>query len=188
MRQGLLASVVFLTPVFITLYFLAVPDGPWMVVLVTQLVATVIVAFGVGSYYWAGIWISPDAIEERGFFARRTRFEAVDIGSVLLADTFAGHGNDLVPQLFVRGHDGEQLVRMRGQFWSRESMQLVAATLEVPVTRPDGPVSIAELRRCYPGTLYWFERHPVAAAFVFAALIALAGALLLFVLHALGEA
>jgi len=187
MRQGLIATVALLTPVFVTLYFLTLPNGPWLVVLVSQLIATVIVGFGIGSYYWTRIWLAPGLIEERGFFGRRTRFELADIGSVLFVETYTGHATERTPQLFVRGHGGEQLVRMRGQFWSRESMEIVAERLGAPVTRTDEALSIAELRRDYPGTLYWFERYPVAAAFVFAALIAVAGALLLWVLHLLGK-
>ena len=125
-------------------------------------------------------------IAERGFFGRKTRFERAQIGSILLAHTYTGPDLTPVPQLFVRDNDDRTLVRMRGQFWSRETMDLVIAELDVPLTESSDPVSISELRSDYPGILYWFEGHPVRSALVFSGAVAVFGALLLLVLHLIG--
>lgn len=184
--QGLLASVVFLTPVFVVLYFMTIPDGPWIVVLITQAVASLVVTYGAATYFWSSIWVSPGRIAERGFFARLNRFETTDIGSILLAETYSGPDLTTIPQLFVCDHDGKTLVRMRGQFWSRESMEAVIEALQVPVTHSEEPVSISELRRDFPQLLYWFERHPVWAGLAFSGLVAVFGVVLLLVLRLIG--
>jgi hypothetical protein len=184
--QGLLACVVFLAPVFVVLYVLTIPNGPWPAVVFTQFLATLAVSLLGAGFFSATIWIGPGAIAERGFFGRKTRFERSAIGSILLAHTYTGPDLTPVPQLFVRDHDGHQLVRMRGQFWSREMMDDVIRLLDVPVTVSDDPVSIAELRDDHPQLLYWFERHPVWAALAFSGAVVAFGALLLLVLHLIG--
>lgn len=180
-RQGLIACIAFLTPVFVVLYWITVPSGPWRVVVGVQAVATAIVSLAAYAYFGTAIWVAPGEISERGFFGRRTRFERESIGSVILTHTYSGPDLTPIPQLFVCGHDGKQLVRMRGQFWSRESMDAVVSALGVPVTINDDPVSLADLRRDSPNLLYWFERRPVMLALVFSALIAAAGFIIVLV-------
>lgn len=183
LRQGLVASIVSLTPIFGVLYFLTIPNGPWAIVVATQAVATIAITLACSGYFAVAIWVAPGVIAERGFFGRKTRFEASDIGSILVAHTYASPDLTPIPQLFVCDHDGKQLVRMRGQFWSRESMDAVIEALPVPVTETDGPVSIADLRHDFPGLLYWFERHPIWAGLAFTGIVALFGGVLLLVLQ-----
>lgn len=179
--QGLIACVAFLTPVFVVLYFLTVPNGPWVAVLVTHIIAAVIVTLAASGYYAATIWIGPGTISERGYFLKRSSFTKPQIASAYLTYTFATHGDDPTPQLFVRDAEGHTLVRMRGQFWSRESMDAVIDALAVPTTISDRVVSISELRSDSPSLLYWFERHPVIAALVFTGIIATVGGIILLV-------
>ena len=47
---------------------------------------------------------------------------------------------------------------MRGQFWSQADMERVIEELDVPVTRPEEPMTLNQLRRTWPRLLYWFER------------------------------
>jgi len=166
-RQGIIAVVAFMTPVFVVLYVLSVPLGPWKAVLVTQILATVAVVGASAAYFRLAIWVDRTSIAEVGFFGRTTRIEASEIGGVFFAEVFESSGTRTLPQLFVRDKQGRQVLRMRGQFWSRESMDTVLATLEVPRTARDDTVSLRELREEYPGLLYWFERRPVIAALVF---------------------
>jgi len=177
--QGLVATIAFLTPVFAVLYFMTAPHGPWPVVAATQAVATVLGSIAVFSFTAAAIWISPGVVAEREFFGKRTRFETADIGAVVLTHTFSPHGADPVPQLFLLDHKGNLLVRMRGRFWTRESMRLVIAATEVAATIRAEPVSISELRREHPRMLYYFERHPVVGALAFSVLVIAFGVLLL---------
>jgi predicted membrane protein len=165
--QGLVAVVAFMTPVFIVLYATTIPSGPWRAVLVTQVLATVVVGFGAAAYFRTAIWVDRTGITEIGFFGRTKRVAASEIGSVFVAEVFEASGTRTLPQLFVRDKQGRQLIRMRGQFWSRESMDRVLATLDVPQLARDNLVSTRELRDEYPGLLYWFERRPVMAALAF---------------------
>ena len=173
--QGIIAVVAFMTPVFVVLYVLSIPSGPWRAVLATQILATIVIVGASVAYFRVGIWVDRTSITEIGFFGRRKRFEAAELDSVFVADVFEASGAVSLPQLFVRDKEGKQVIRMRGQFWSRESMDTVLATLEVPKQARDHVVSTRELRDEFPGLLYWFERRPVIAALVFTAITAVVG-------------
>jgi len=185
-RQGLVATLVFLTPVFVVLYALTAPNGAWRLVLGVQVVATVVATIASSLFFRTGIWISPAGMRERGYFGRVTYVPVADMASVIIADTFTGVAAETSPQLFVCDEHGKQLIRMRGQFWSKESMDIVVATLDVPHTALGDTISQRELRNEYPGLLYWFERRPVLAALAFAAGTAILGAIVLLILTVLG--
>lgn len=176
--QGIIAVVAFMAPVFVVLYVLTIPSGPWRAVLATQALATLAVLLATASYFRIAIWVDRTSITEVGFFGRTKRVEAHDIGSVFVADVFEASGTRTLPQLFVRDKEGRQVIRMRGQFWSRASMDTVLATLEVPRLARDESVSTRELRDEYPGLLYWFERRPIVAALAFTAGMAVVGSLI----------
>ncbi|MBX3100331.1 MAG: hypothetical protein KF761_12225 [Salinibacterium sp.] len=175
LRQGLLGVVAFSTPVFIVLYFLTVPHGPWKAVLATQVLASIVVVVALILYLRVGIWVNRTSITEIGILGRIKRVEADEIGSVFVATVFEASGTTSLPQLFVRDKQGKQVVRMRGQYWSKASMDIVVATLDVPKHTRQDSVSTRELRDSYPGLLYWFERRPVIAALAFVALVGLVG-------------
>lgn len=164
-----------MAPVFVVLYFLTVPHGPWLAVLVTQALATVAAALMAVAYFRTGIWVDRAGLTERGFFGLHRHVPVADIGSIVLAETFDRLGTQTLPQLFVCDRDGRQLVRMRGQFWSRESMDVVIQTLDVPYDPLAETMSTSELRSDFPGLLYWFERHPVLAALAFSIATAVVG-------------
>lgn len=185
-RQGFIATLAFLTPVFAALYFLTIPDGPWLVVLITQAVASLVFALACSSYFAVGIWVDKRGIVERGFFGGIISMPAADIGSVVLVHTYQGGSADTVPQLFVCDHDGAQVIRLRGQFWSLADMRSVCEELDVTVTELSESVTPRELLEQYPGLLYWFERRPVLAAALFSACVVLGGSLLYLGLAAIG--
>ncbi len=186
LRRGVGAIIAFFAPAFGVLYFLTVPDGPWPAVVIAQVIVTAMFVYSLVSYSRLGVWVTPDAIAERGFFGITQRYDITELGPIVLVDTYRGGSVETVPQLFVCDPRGRQLIRMRGQFWSRDSMQSVTATLDVPVTEIDHPVSTRELHVMYPGLLYWFERRPVLAALLFAGVLVGGGALLYALLVALG--
>jgi hypothetical protein len=158
LRDGIIAAVVFLTPVFLVSYVLTADEGTWPILLALQGLATVVVCVASIRYFMAGIWIEPDWVAERGFFTAMRRIPRERISLVVRAETF-GHGADLVPQLFVCDQAGRTLLRMRGQFWSRHAMSTVSDALRVPVQNIAGVVSIRELAAEHPGLPYWFERN-----------------------------
>ncbi|MDQ1577200.1 MAG: hypothetical protein QOH55_2350 [Microbacteriaceae bacterium] len=157
---GIIAILALTTPVFAVLYWLAIPAGLGAVVLVIHLLSFVVSIIAVVAYFGTTIQIGPDGVRERGFFGRVTTTRADQVGQVLLLDLYQGSTLDTHPQLFIRAHDGRLLLRMRGQYWSRESMEQVAEELDIPVTLAPHSMTLAELRRKTPELLYWFERFP----------------------------
>ena len=186
--RGIGAILAFAIPTFGALLFLTIPDGPWVIVVVYEATALLLLALAVYRYLRLGIWVDVAGIAERGFFLSRRRIPVADIGSLVSATTFQVGGVDAVPQLFVCDHSGRQLVRMRGQFWSREAMGAVITTLGAPVIEIEHPISTADLHREYPGLLYWFEKRPMLATLLFAGTLVLGGLLLYVVLVLLGAA
>jgi len=185
-RQGFIATLAFLTPVFIALYLLTVPDGPWEVVAITQVLASLVFTVACCAYFAVGIWVDKRGIVERGFFGGLMTMPAADIGSVVLVQTYHGGSADTVPQLFVCGHDGAQVIRLRGQFWSIDDMRAVGEILDVPITELSESVTPRELLEQYPGLLYWFERRPILAAALFSACVLIGGSVLYLGLAAVG--
>jgi hypothetical protein len=177
-RQVLTATLAFLVPVFAVLYFLTVPDGAWIVVLATQAATTVLLAIAAVLFFRSGIWVDEHGVTERGFFGTVISAPVGSIGSIVVVSTFHAGGADTVPQLFVCDHDGNQLVRLRGQFWSVETMDVVRRALDVPVVELTESVSTRQLLETHPGLLYWFERRPVVAAALFCVAALSCGALL----------
>ena len=162
--QALGGMLAFLIPVSVVLLFVTLPDGPWPLVIVLQ--ASVVLVF-IGSYISyrnLGFWVGPSGIAERGFFGLATYVPREMVDSVLLVNTYHGSGTETVPQLFVCDSDGKQLLRMRGQFWSLDSMEDAAAALDIPLTYVSDEISKTELLDSHPGLLYWFERHPLIIA------------------------
>ena len=176
-RQALIATLAFLLPVTGVLYWITIPNGPWPVVLATQILASLAFAIASWSFFAVGVWVSPAGIAERGFFGRRTYHPASDVDSILLVQTFHG-GTETIPQLFVCGLDNTQLVRMRGQFWSEHDMRRVAEILDVPITESAESLTPSELLQEYRSLLYWFERHPVLAAAAFSISVVIGGAVI----------
>lgn len=183
-RQGVLACIAFMTPVFIVLYVVTVPDGPWQGVVAVHVISSITIVLAGAAYFRVVIMVDPDSVTEVGFFGSRRRVLRADIGSLVRAEIYDNSGFRTLPQLFVCAPDGSQLIRMRGQFWSALSMDTVATTLGMTPRTLDEPLSTGELRREYPGLLYWFELHPIITAGIFTGATAVvAGALyLLFVL------
>jgi hypothetical protein len=177
-RQALTATLAFLVPVFGVLYFLTVPDGAWIVVLATQAATAVVLAVAAVLFFRSGIWVDERGITERGFFGTLIVAPIDSIGSIVMVRTYHGGGADTLPQLFVCGHDGSQLIRLRGQFWSAETMGIVRDALDVPVTDLPESVSSRQLLETHPGLLYWFERRPVLAAALFCTAVVCGGVLL----------
>lgn len=156
--RGLIAVLALTTPVFALLYWLTIPDGPWAAVVVSHVVVVLLTVLGVHAFFASTITLGSGSVRERGFFGRTTIVQPADVGAIVLVHLYERSTLDTLPQLFVSGHDGRLLLRMRGQFWPLEDMERVAEELDVPVTRPEESMTLAQLRRTSPELLYWFER------------------------------
>lgn len=189
-RQGIIASVAFLTPVFVVLYVLYVPAGPWPAVIALQVAATILVFIAARRFRRTRVWIETDGLRERGFFGLTHRVTLTDIGEVVIAQTFTGVSAESKLQVFVCNHDGKQVLRLRGEFWSEDDMRAIATTVAQAISRPvvmlDSTVSKSELLLRYPGLLYWFERHPALAALALVGATAAVGGLAVGMLRLLG--
>jgi hypothetical protein len=158
--RGLTAVLALTTPVFAVLYWLTIPDRDWTYVVGAHLLVVLATVVGVFGFFSATIALLPDGVRERGFFGRTLLVRSADVGGILLVHLYDGSTLDTLPQLFVTGHDGRVLLRMRGQFWSAEDMERVAEELDRPVTRAEDFMTMTQLRRTSPELLYWFERLP----------------------------
>jgi hypothetical protein len=161
LTHGVSAVLALTTPVFAVLYWLTIPVGGWPVVLIMQVAVLLVFALLIVGYFGTSIAVSPDGLRERGFFGRARVTPRARIDSILLIEVYRDAALDTQPNLFVCDADGALLVRMRGQYWSRENMEYVADTLDLPVEAITRSLTLGELRRSRPDLLYWFERFPV---------------------------
>lgn len=149
------------SPIFAVLYWLTVPEGTWLPVVVAQAGVTAVFGLSVVAFHRTGIWVDHSGITERGFFGRVDSFPAASVGSILMLDLYLGDALDTNAHLFVVGVDGRRLVRMRGQYYSHFAMDTVIEQLGAPVVRVTEPMTLRELNRARPELLYWFERRLV---------------------------
>jgi hypothetical protein len=180
------AAAAFIVPISVVMYVLTVPNGPWPFVLATELVVLVGLALAAWGVWRSGFWVGRSGIAERGFFGRTQYVPVSDIAAVILVETFDSDGVGLIPQLFLCDARGKQLVRMRGQFWSRHAMEFVINTLKITPRELAEPVTSAELLEEYPGLLYWFERHPTLLAVLFTTIVIVGGIVLYVALTLIG--
>lgn len=159
LRQTTLSILAFFAPVFAVLYWLTIPLGEWGSVAIAQAIVMIAAGIGIFGFLRTCIWVDETGITERGFFGRMTNFNRDQVVSVVVLELYQSGAVDTHPQLFVTGADGQLLVRMRGQFYSRGAMETVADELGAPVVRVPDPMTLTELNRLRPELLYWFERR-----------------------------
>lgn len=159
-RQATIAVLAFCAPILAVLYWLTIPRGNWLPVLIGQLVIMLLATVSLIAAYRTVIWVDHTGVSERGFFGRITNVPAGRTASALMLDLYQSSALDTHPQLFVMGTDGRLLLRMRGQFWSTDDMETVVTQLTVPVERIAEPMTLGALNQLRPELLYWFERRP----------------------------
>ena len=184
--RGLIAAFAFLGPVFLVLYYLTAPEGPWLFIVYLQVAASLITALAASRYFGVSIWVDANGISERGFFRRKTRFDASQVGSMVFVITVFSSLPQGAPQLFICGRDGRQLVRMRGRFWPLAAMDTVINTLNAPLVRLPEPMTSKEIHGQYPGIGYWFERRPSLAVLSFVAASVVGGAISILIAELVG--
>lgn len=162
-KQGLTAVLAFFVPLFAVLYWLTIPRGLWLPVVIVQLIAASCILYAIYSHHHLRIVVSPLGFTERGFFGRTTRYSAASIDSIMMLELYQSDTLDTHTNLFVRKADGSVALRMRGQFWARADMEKVIDILAAPIIRFDEPVTLRDLNRTSPELLYWFERRPAGS-------------------------
>lgn len=161
-KQWTLAALALFTPIFVVLYWLAIPAGAGAPVLIAHLGLTVVFGLSVAAYSLMKIWVAPSGITERDQFGRIHEVPVGRVGSVIRLDLYRGGSLAPEPRLFVVDADGLLLTRMHGRCWSAEAMEAVIDGLGAPVVRLAEPMSLPELNRVHPELLLWFERGLVA--------------------------
>lgn len=157
-RRGLTVILALTTPVFALLYWVAIPGDAWAVVLIAQFALVGAAILCLRALVATTITLGVGGVCKRAPFGRSVVVRPADVASILLVNLYETSTLDTLPQLFVTGHDGQTLLRMRGQFWALDEMERVAEELEAPVTRPAESMTLTQLRRAWPGVLAWWER------------------------------
>lgn len=161
LAQGLLAVVSLTAPILLVLLWLTVPDGPWQAVVAAAVGIVVVVAYAVVQYFRVTVVVTPTHLVEKTFFGTTRRIPLESVSRAVLLDLHRTLASESRRQLFVLGTGGRVLLRMRGDYWSTESIHRIAEHLvTVPVEHVDGALALDELQRTNPSMLYWFERRP----------------------------
>jgi hypothetical protein len=167
-------------PPFAALYWLTIPTGTWPTIMAIHAVTLLAIAAAAIRVRHVVIKIDSRGIRERGYFGRLVVTPPEEVDSILILTVLAASTAEATAQLFVLDRRGRTRHRMRGQYWSEESLRGVEQALDVPVQRMATPLTRRELRVMHGRNLYWHERHPVPT-FTAVALLAAAVATPVFV-------
>lgn len=161
LAQGIAALLALSVPVLLVLYWLTIPTGAWAWVAVGQAVIFTAGVVSVIRYLRVRVLVTPTHLVERRFFIGTTRVPFESIGRVVLLEMHRTMASQSRLQMFVLDKAGLPLLRMRGEYWSRNGINRIASHLTMaPIEHVDHPVTLDELQTTRPEMLYWFERRP----------------------------
>jgi hypothetical protein len=155
-RAGLVAGLVAGVPLFGVLYWLSASQGSWRRVLVIHVLIVGISAFAWIRYTGSYTEVTTDRLIKQAFFKRRV-VDRERIASTVIGQTWRPGSSETVPQLLALDRDGQCLTRLRGAYWSLESMQTIAGALGVPCAMESHPVTLKEFYEEHPHAAYWYE-------------------------------
>ncbi|MBG6237124.1 hypothetical protein IWX78_000067 [Mycetocola sp. CAN_C7] len=159
--QGIAALLALSVPILIVLYWLTIPTGAWIWVAVAQLVVFAAIALATVRFLRVRIGVTDTHLLERRFFFGTTRIPLESIHRVVMLEMHRTMASQSRLQMFVLNEAGKPLLRMRGEYWSRNSINRIASHLTMaPIEHVDHPVTLDELQSTRPEMLYWFERRP----------------------------
>ena len=159
--SGLVAALALTTPVFAVAYWLTITPGTWMWPLGLHVLAALVGALLVFRFHRTAVVVSPQGVVERGFLGRINQISTDEISALYLVEIYRDSTLDTQPNLFIIDKDGALRIRLRGQYWSRESMEELAEVVDRPLTNLSDSIRLADMRQSRPEWLYWFERLPV---------------------------
>ncbi|GGE98466.1 hypothetical protein [Mycetocola zhadangensis] len=162
LAQGIAALLALSIPIMIVLYWLTIPAGTWGWVGGAQAVVLVAVLIAAYRYTRASVTVTPTSVVEVRFFGGENHTKIEDIERVIMLEMHRTMASQSRLQMFVLDSNGRPLLRMRGEYWSRNSINRIAAQLSsAPIEHIDHPVTLDELQTSRPEMLYWFERRPI---------------------------
>lgn len=161
LAQGIAAVLALSVPVLLALYWLTIPTGQWFWVAVAQAFVVASLIYAIIRYRRVRITVTPTHLIEHRFFWGRTEVPFDDIDRIVMLEMHRTMASQSRLQMFVLGRSGRPLVRMRGEYWSRNGINRIASHLSMaPIEHIDHPVTLDELQVTRPEMLYWFERRP----------------------------
>jgi hypothetical protein len=159
LRNGALAFVIGGVPLFGVLIWRGAVYGTLALAIGTTVVCVLAAALCGWRYLSRVVEVVDGRLREVGFFSRRS--QPVDaVARVVIAETDESSSAETVTQLLALGHDGRRLLRMRGPFWSKESMHAVADALGAPIQIEASPMSPKQFFAKYTSAAYWYEGRP----------------------------
>ncbi|RNE62218.1 hypothetical protein [Cryobacterium tepidiphilum] len=158
MRAAWLTYLSLTTPVFAVLYWLTAPHDGWGMVLAVHVGLTLVFVAVAASVLHVRICVDGTTVTRRGVPGRARPVPAAAVAKAVMLDLYQPGALDTHAQLFLLGHDGAVLLRLRGQLWAQSDMEALAAAVGAPVERLPQPLSRAEVKRLDPRLLRWFER------------------------------
>ena len=161
LAQGIAALLALSVPILVVLYWLTIPTGAWVWVAVAQAVILVAMILSTVRFLRVRVSITTTHLLERRCFFGTTRSPLDSIARVIMLELHRTMASQSRLQLFVLDSGGLPLLRMRGEYWSRNSINRIASHLTMaPIEHIDHPVTLDELQATRPEMLYWFERRP----------------------------
>ena len=155
--NGVLVLAIVPLPIIVTIFTLGLHSRSWHIAVIAECVVIGIFLIGFFLLHNTYVTISTTHLTERGFFARTVTTAISEVRSIVIVQTFRNSSSETVPQLIVRNGNGQRLLRMRGVFWSEESMRAAVAAIGVPLDEPMEPLTAHQFFEQYAGTAYWFE-------------------------------
>ena len=157
--SGVLVLIIVPLPIVATLVTLGVPDGSWPFALIGGAISILVFFVGLHLFRTTYVVISSTQITERGFFSRPASTPISAVSSVVLTHTFSTSSSETLPQLIVRNDRSERILRMRGIFWTEQTMRAAAAAIGSPLEEPVDALTPRQFFEQYSGSAYWFENR-----------------------------
>ncbi|GAA1494694.1 hypothetical protein [Curtobacterium herbarum] len=145
-------------PIAVAVVWVAVPNGPWLVVggVVGLFTAAVLAVFlRLRSSFVA---LDPDRVTIRGILSARRSFFRSQVHEIVLAVTHGAAVDRTSRELVAVDAAGDPLFRMRGEVWGDDGIDRLVDVLDVRTTRLPRPMSSREFARRWPGIRAWYER------------------------------
>jgi len=155
--SGILVFFVVPLPIDATLLILGVTGGTWQTPVIGAAVVVAIFLVALYLLQTCYVAISPTEIIEREYFTRPVTTPLSRVRTVVIAHTFSSSSSETFPQLLVRDAQGKRILRMRGVFWTEESIRAAAAAIGSPVHELPEPVTSKQFFEQYSASAYWFE-------------------------------
>lgn len=159
-----LVAAVLVVPIFVTLYWLAIPLGLTLAVTIGLAAVLVLGLVAALRYLAVRTVISERTVTVTPFWGRRRSFDIDAVMRTIVLQLKRDGGSRPFTQLFAMGRDG-LLLRMHGEFWSDDAIDLFAARMvTAPVQHLEDPLTLEDVQLTNASALAWYERRPLTAA------------------------